>query len=239
MTPPYLVIDCETIPCQDIPAECLPQFDEASVKLGNLKDSFKVREKIEEARADFEAGLDKKMSTDPDLCQICCAVTYNPVTKLMSVFLAKDIQEEFVLLSGVWALIRAEIQDGVKLVTFNGNSFDLPVLQRRAMIQDVSVAPGLYTSLTDRYSKSHIDLMQALAFRSPFSGKVEAKSLDHYLKRFCLGGKQDGMDGSMVCQAFKEGRFDEIVQYCKQDVLMTSLLFERIAPWLLLPKVEA
>jgi hypothetical protein len=235
----FYVIDIETIPAMDLPEDCIPKFDEESVKLGNLKDPFKIKEKIEEARLEFEAGLEKKMSLDPDLCQVCCFVAYGPATKQFVSDFARDREEEFELLDRAWAWIKTCLHERILLVSFNGLSFDLPVLQRRAMIQDVSVSASIMDALTRRYdNKNHIDLMQALGGRDPFSGKMNFHGLDYYLKRFCLGSKLADWDGSKVYPAFKEGRFDEIVQYCKSDVLNTVALFERVYPWIVLPRAE-
>jgi 3'-5' exonuclease len=49
-----------------------------------------------------------------------------------------------------------------QLVTFNGNSFDLPVLRYRAMINAIS-APGLVSrSCFNRYTEDTLDLCDAL-----------------------------------------------------------------------------
>lgn len=232
------VLDIETIPAQSLPEECIPKFDEGGVAVGNLKDPFKIRDKIEEARAKFEADLDKRMSLDADFCEICCAVFMTGDGEVL------EFSQEDALLIEIWDLITGCALSKIPLVTFNGMSFDIPVLLRRAIYNDVSVSPSLAKALLQRQEQNtvHFDLMQILGGRSPFSGKLEARSLDFYLKRFGIGGKGGGltasdpsavMDGSMVYPAWKEGRIDAIVEYCKQDVLQTAELFKRIAPWLL------
>jgi predicted PolB exonuclease-like 3'-5' exonuclease len=54
-----------------------------------------------------------------------------------------------------------------QLVTFNGNSFDLPVLRYRAMINEVS-APGLSTRpYFNRYTEDALDLCDVLSSFAP------------------------------------------------------------------------
>ncbi|MGO9372702.1 MAG: hypothetical protein ACLQBD_11460 [Syntrophobacteraceae bacterium] len=211
------------------------------MKLGNLTDRFKITAKIDEARLKFEAGIDKQMSTDPDLCMVCCAVCTqfeadkNPVFTCVS---AANESEEFVLISKVWECIRCAYQNQIPLVGFNTMTFDLPVLIRRAMLADISVGPGMIHNLMKRQEQNHLhqDLMQLLGLRSPFSGKIEAKGLNYYLRLFGLGGKFNGIDGSCVYPLWKEGQHEEIRAYCQQDVEKTAALFRRVSPWLMVPK---
>jgi 3'-5' exonuclease len=78
-----------------------------------------------------------------------------------------------------------------QLVTFNGNSFDLPVLRYRAMINAVS-APGLAErNYFNRYTEDALDLCDAL---SSFSSAARA-TLNEISKIMGLPGKPDGIDG--------------------------------------------
>lgn len=232
----YLCLDVETVPNQALPAECVPKFDESQVKTGNLKDPLKIREKIEEERARFDAEINKAMSTDPDLCQVVCVVAYESANLEQHVWYASSLDEETALLIDVWDRIRACYNDGVPLVTFNGMSFDVPVLLRRAMIEDIVVAPGMARQLLARQENNHhhYDLMQLLACRGPFGTRY--RGLDYYLQRFGIGAKLTGWDGSRVYPAWIEGRHAEIIEYCGQDVRQTAKLYERVAPWLIAPR---
>src|SRR5947209_15234510 len=74
-----------------------------------------------------------------------------------------------------------------QLVTYNGSSFDLPVLRYRAMINRVT-APGLECRrYWYRYSEDCLDLCDALACFSP-GAKV---SLHHLCRALGLPGKPD------------------------------------------------
>jgi hypothetical protein len=81
-----------------------------------------------------------------------------------------------------------------QLVTFNGSSFDLPVLRYRAMVHGVA-APGLVARpYFHRYTEDAVDLCDVLASFSP-----QAKATLHELCRVMgLPGKPDGMTGAEV-----------------------------------------
>ena len=109
------------------------------------------------------------------------------------------------------------------LVTFNGNSFDLPVLRYRAMINEVS-APGLSARpYFNRYTDDAIDLCDVL---SSFSAQGKA-SLNELCKVMGLPGKPDGIDGGDVHRYFREGRTKEIADYCETDIVNTYRVWLR------------
>jgi predicted PolB exonuclease-like 3'-5' exonuclease len=110
-----------------------------------------------------------------------------------------------------------------QLVTFNGNSFDLPVLRYRAMVQGVS-APGLSTrSYFHRYSADAIDLCDTL---SSFSSQAKA-GLHEISRVMGLPGKPKGFDGSEVERYFRGGKINEIADYCETDVVATYQVWLR------------
>ncbi len=110
-----------------------------------------------------------------------------------------------------------------QLVTFNGNSFDLPVLRYRAMINEVS-APGLSARpYFNRYSEDALDLCDVL---SSFSAQGKA-TLHEISKIMGLPGKPDGIDGGEVHRYFREGRIKEIADYCETDIVNTYRVWLR------------
>jgi len=110
-----------------------------------------------------------------------------------------------------------------QLVTFNGNSFDLPVLRYRAMVHGVS-APGLSArAYFNRYSEDAIDLCDAL---SSFSSQGKA-GLHEISRVMGLPGKPKGFDGGEVERYFREGKIKEIADYCETDVIGTYRVWLR------------
>jgi predicted PolB exonuclease-like 3'-5' exonuclease len=110
-----------------------------------------------------------------------------------------------------------------RLVTFNGNSFDLPVLRYRAMMRGVS-APGLSAGpYFHRYTEDAIDLCDVLSSFSP-----QGKATLHEISRVMgLPGKPKGIDGGEVERYFHEGRIKEIADYCESDVVNTYQVWLR------------
>jgi predicted PolB exonuclease-like 3'-5' exonuclease len=106
---------------------------------------------------------------------------------------------------------------GPRLVTFNGHTFDLPVLRYRAMIHAVP-APGLVARpYFDRTASDMIDLCDLLSAQE----RHARVSLQELARVLGLLGKPAGIDGSQVETFANEGRFAEIADYCRSDVVNT------------------
>jgi predicted PolB exonuclease-like 3'-5' exonuclease len=103
------------------------------------------------------------------------------------------------------------------LVTYNGHSFDLPVLRYRAMVNRVA-AHGLFVRpYFHRFSDDAIDLCDVLgSFQS--SSKVK---LDDLAKALGFAGKPDEVDGSKVEEMVAAGRIEDVARYCESDVVNT------------------
>jgi 3'-5' exonuclease len=110
------------------------------------------------------------------------------------------------------------------LVSFNGRTFDLPVIALRALRN--GVAMGWYyrdRALRHRYSEAgHIDLCDQLADH----GAARSSSLDALARLIGLPGKI-GVDGSQIEGLYRAGLLERIQNYCLSDVAQTALLFLR------------
>lgn len=110
-----------------------------------------------------------------------------------------------------------------QLVTYNGSSFDFPVLRYRTMLHKLP-APGLFNRpYFNRYSEDSLDLCDAL---SSFGSSTKMK-LDEICKIMGLEGKPSNIDGSQVYEYYQAGKIAEIAEYCKSDVINTYRLWLR------------
>jgi len=110
-----------------------------------------------------------------------------------------------------------------QLVSFNGQGFDLPVLRYRAMLRHLS-APTLERSgVFRRYGEEALDLCDVL---SSFDarGKIGQDALCRIL---ALPGKPSGVDGGSVAQFVKDGRIQEVADYCESDIVNTYRIWLR------------
>ena len=110
-----------------------------------------------------------------------------------------------------------------QLVTFNGSSFDLPVLRYRALVHKVSAAGLSARPYFHRFTDDAIDLCDVLSSFAP-----GAKASLHELCRVMgLPGNPDAINGSEVYRYFREGRIREIADYCESDVVNTYRVWLR------------
>jgi predicted PolB exonuclease-like 3'-5' exonuclease len=110
------------------------------------------------------------------------------------------------------------------LVTYNGRTFDMPVLALRSLHCGVAM-PWYYRdrSVRHRYSQEgHIDLCDWLADH----GAARSSSLDAMARLIGLPGKV-GVDGSQIEGMYRAGMLERIQSYCLSDVVQTALLFLR------------
>jgi predicted PolB exonuclease-like 3'-5' exonuclease len=110
------------------------------------------------------------------------------------------------------------------LVTWNGRSFDLPVLALRALRHGVDFG-WYYRGLGYRYRFSedgNLDLGDVIAD----FGAARMTSLDGAARLIGLPGKL-GVDGSQVEGLFQAGEMDALRRYCLSDVAQTAFVLLR------------
>lgn len=113
------------------------------------------------------------------------------------------------------------------LVSFNGRSFDLPVLELQALRYGCAAPRYFNEKYGHRYRYSeqgHYDLYEFLTN----AGGSRLRGGFHLLARLIgLPGK-GSVDGGQVQELWEANRLQEIVAYCRRDVIQTYLLFLRV-----------
>jgi len=128
------------------------------------------------------------------------------------------------LLEMFWAKVGPSASKRLpRLVSYNGRGYDGPMLMIRSAQLGVRPSRNL---LPYRYRMDeHCDLMDALCF---FGAARERFSLDYWCRRFDVESPKGSIDGSQVGRAYREGRIEDIGEYCLRDVRATGALFQRL-----------
>lgn len=166
--------------------------------------------------------------TDPFLGQILCIGIYYKneyagisQTKALYNKSEKEILEDF------WKGIEA-LDSNTKILSFNGFNFDIPWIRIRSLANGIRIPNTKldFFNLNPFKNTPHIDLMVEL------KGDKYNKNISVNLDLACdiagVTSPKDGIDGSMVYQAYLDGRLEEIAGYVQKDVKANGDLFERL-----------
>jgi predicted PolB exonuclease-like 3'-5' exonuclease len=212
-----LILDIETIPNQNLQEDLMPKFDETTVKLGVLKDPVKIEAKIEKAKEAFKNGLTKKMSLESNFAQIL-SLGYIEINDqgeeiqrgvLFNESNDKQILEDF-----------AKIYKGQQIIGWNSKRFDLPLIWKRGIFQNIKIFRDNIKHLCNPYRDDSLDLM--LDFNAGNMGKMSACA--KLLGIEC----KTGLDGSMIYDAFKAEQYEEIKDYNLEDCDCTLSIYRRL-----------
>lgn len=131
------------------------------------------------------------------------------------------------LLRSFWAFLDAGRD---RVVTWNGRSFDIPVLCIRSMVHGIS-APGWFKAgdkwngYPSRYAADwHCDLMDQISDH----GAAMRLGLDDMAHGMGLPGKVGG-HGSSVAEMVERGELEAVRSYCEADCLNLAALYIRWA----------
>ena len=115
-----------------------------------------------------------------------------------------------------------------RLVTYNGRSYDGPML----MIRSAQLGlPAERDLVGYRYDiADHCDLQDVLTF---MGSTYPRYSLDFWCRRFEIESPKGKIDGSQIARAYRQGRIDDIGEYCLRDVRATAELYSKLADTIL------
>ena len=199
MSPPppseFLIIDLETVAIGGADA-----YLEPIEPPSNYKDPEKIAAWIADARQKQIA----RMALDLDLARVVAIGYQRTSLPTVGAMICRTETDE----AAFYRMFRDQLE-GMRLLTYNGAPFDLPLLVRR--FRYLGLAP-LQLEL-DRYRTPHLDLYDHLTLR----GRVSAHKLGWYDKRFGHT-YPDTIDGSAIAQAATDGRWDAIEAHVMADV---------------------
>lgn len=107
-----------------------------------------------------------------------------------------------------------------QIITFNGRSFDGPVLLLRSA--NLGIKPTRNLVPNRYYPNLHCDLLDQLSFY----GAAKRYKLDFYCRAFGIKSSKHEMDGLKVKPYFLQGKYLEIAKYCAGDLQATSKLWK-------------
>jgi len=109
------------------------------------------------------------------------------------------------------------------LVSYNGRGYDGPVLSVRSAQLGITPSRQL---VPNRYRvDDHCDLCDVLSF---YGATRDRFSLDYWCRRFDVDSPKGSIDGSQVGRAYRDGRIEDIGEYCLRDVRATAHLFRKL-----------
>lgn len=213
--PLFLYVDIETINSLEVP-------DISELKIpGTLKKPESIAAWwADPERQDDLDKLHHKTSTDPYAGRIFCvawALNNDPVQVLWNddeETLLREWQDWFASIKDISPRRYQTFGASMTLVGYNIKNFDNPYIKLRAMKYKL---PLLNRIMPPRKYANTMDDMMELGLVTTRMTADKYVSQDKLARFFGLPGKGD-IDGSMVWSYYKQGRKQEIADYCKDDV---------------------
>jgi predicted PolB exonuclease-like 3'-5' exonuclease len=216
-----LAVDIETIPNIDM-IDCLPEVEPAK----NLKDPEKIK-------SDCEAKKQKlidDMALSPFYGRICSAAIWGDDLKNYHTIESISDSEEMYLLDWLFGCIKGTTTEKHQILTWNGYSFDLPFIFKRAMILKMDIREvGNLKYWNQRYQGfPHTDVMREFCQWNP----SEHLSLDMAAKCM-LGEPKAEHDFRKFTEYILTGNQEKIGIYNLKDAELTYMIYKLMEGYLL------
>ncbi len=204
-----IVLDIETVgqSAEEIPERALDYL------FRGLERDAPDPGELEKRRED----LLSRLGLDPTTGRVVCVGVVDSETSFERTFSHTNEKE---LLESFWTWLESARPS--LFVTFNGRRFDVPYLNIRSAIHAIVPAYPIPLGWS-----SHFDVREA------FEGddKRRRGSLDYFCAVFGVPSPKMEMDGTLVGQAYAEGRIEDIERYCLADCRATLALYRRLRPF--------
>jgi hypothetical protein len=216
------------------------EFDPASVKLGNLKDSAKITEKIEAARAEHAASVagHEQRVVAAHAAYVTELLDRAPLDATTGRVLAigysdgeqcgVDTSDEPQLLDRFWTKAAKAKTSGRSLVGFNCQSFDIPFLVRRSWAHGLDVPLELVRD--GKWPAKWIVDLRELWLLGQRWGECPS-SLGHVAKFLGVGSKSADVSGGDFWRLWTSGdesQQDQARAYLLNDLRLTAGVARRL-----------
>ena len=208
----YWDIETGPLPAAELEA-ALPPFDEADVKLGNLKDEARIAAKIAEARARHRENFFERAALDPMTGRVL-AFGVRDEDGVNTILCDED---EIAVLSGAWGVFNG-VKSYTQFVGFNIFNFDLPFLIRRSWKLGVKVP---FARRKRYWPEVFVDLREVWQL-----GEYQARGSLDSISRF-LGYSGKSGDGAEFANLLRQDR-QAALDYLARDLELTEAVAGRL-----------
>ena len=215
-----LFIDIETIPAGDpiVLRELEPP--------GNISKQDSIEAWYKEKAPAIAAKKYRERALDSMAGEILCigyAIEEEPVECIVGI--ENDILKKFSCIISKYA---GEWDEPLTFIGWNVAKFDIPWIWRKAIKYELIGLRDVFNR--DRYKGNYLDLM--LTWATDYKDYTKMGDVAKFLglsdKFGNLRDKFSHITGAMIYDAYIEGRMDEIVEYCKNDVEIVREIYRRI-----------
>jgi predicted PolB exonuclease-like 3'-5' exonuclease len=235
-----VVFNIETCRNNALPAELMPQLKEVDKSLIQAPKNYKKPEAIadyveREFYNQLQVSKEKftkevsEMGLHPLTGRVCCISYFvtnsNLVTqypKIVSYYGADETDIIGKFIQDMMNIMNTNMKV-VRIITYNGKSFDLPYLMIRTLVNELHF-PFVHDEYFRRYSRSHhFDIYEFLTSSlSSRRGRLKDFALLFRCKNQVVG------DGSEVQGLIDANNYERIVEHCESNVSATAELYSKL-----------
>lgn len=182
------------------------------------------RELATSKSSDVAHALWEKTSFNPDVAPIACicinAKNKRKVFSLLEFKTEKRMLDYFHLYIDDLTMENGEVIRKPNFIGHNLAKFDLPFIWKRSVINNIACCTGVKW-VDAKHGYNCYDTMTAWA------GYGNRISADNLCKLLNIKGKTEGMDGSLVYDAWQTNP-QKVIDYCHDDVALVKEIHERL-----------
>lgn len=218
----YAAIDIETIE-KEIPAEVLAAEEQKIIE--RVSRQYKQDETIKKHLVDDLAKFKEKWKFSRQGCQVVCVGVGMWSAKGDAPTVITFTGEEGVIVRDALTMITD--QRPFKIFSYNGDSFDWPILLAKAMKHDIKLQNPIDTRVLYDLIKYPLERFQSKPVK--FDELCEIYGIDALAP--CLDGIEPPYDGSKVAEMYTLDKHDggqRVALYCRWDVMKVCFMAQKL-----------